>query len=148
MEQVKENVLDKVPYRRVKGKTVDVKTRVIMPKFSKAWKAKAARALSIPEEVTINLDARSSAAWKLIDGKRTVREIGERMHDEFGEKIEPLYPRLAHLLRIMEMNDLIGYRKVRRRRRPTGSSGIRPRPIADEGDGTTEEGDDGADPSD
>jgi len=125
MEQVKENVLDKVPYRRVKGKTVDGKVRVVMPKFSKPWKLKAARTLSLPEEVTINLDARSSAAWKIMDGKRTVREIGEAMHDEFGEKIEPLYPRLSYLLRIMEQNGLIGYRTPKRTRKKPKT--VRPR---------------------
>lgn len=144
---MRENVLEKVPYRRVKGKTVDGKVRIVRPKFSKPWKEKAAKAFGFPIEVSINLDARSTAAWKLIDGKRTVREIGETMHDEFGERIEPLYPRLAYLLRIMEMNGLIGFRRPRRRR-PKGLKGVKPSSGPDDGEGKTEEGADGADTSD
>jgi hypothetical protein len=128
MEQVREdNILGKVPYRRVKGVEADGRIFVVMPKFDRPWKEKAAKALGFPLEVSIKLDARSSAAWKLIDGRTTVRAIGETMHGEFGEKIEPLYPRLAVLLRIMEQNHLIGYRKVRRRRaRPKRPARSRP----------------------
>jgi len=38
----------------------------------------------------------------LIDGKKSLIEIGEAVKAEFGDKAEPLYERLAKYIQIME----------------------------------------------
>ncbi len=41
------------------------------------------------------LDEIGSFAWRRSDGRATLREIGEALRDRFGERVEPLGPRLA-----------------------------------------------------
>ena len=108
-----ENLLDKVPYRRKKGRAIGGRIHIVMPKYPEGWRKRSARALGLPVKVTVHLDGRSSRVWGLIDGKRTVEEIGALMRERYGEKIEPVYGRLGTLLMIMERNGLIGYREKR-----------------------------------
>lgn len=48
-----------------------------------------------PKVSHIRLDAFGSFVWKQIDGERNLIEIGELVREEFQEKAEPLYERLA-----------------------------------------------------
>ncbi|MEE9390229.1 MAG: PqqD family protein [Candidatus Aminicenantaceae bacterium] len=59
----------------------------------------------------INLDDFGSFLWELCDGTTTVQELSECMKDKFGDKIEPLYDRLALFLQSLERNRFIVYRK-------------------------------------
>jgi len=125
MEAVRnrENLLQKVPYRLRRGRVVDGRVHIVMPKYHEGLRRRLAAAIGLPLEITIRLDSRSSRVWALIDGKRTVREIGREMKAQFGESIEPLYGYLATLLMIMERNGLIAYRRRRARRRPRPRGG-------------------------
>ena len=40
--------------------------------------------------------------WPLIDGKRNLIEISELVHEEFGDKAEPLYNRLVQYIKTLE----------------------------------------------
>jgi len=55
----------------------------------------------------ITLEEFGSFLWKNIDGRSTLREIAERFKDEFGEKVEPLYPRLNKYVVTLKNNKLI-----------------------------------------
>jgi len=50
----------------------------------------------------------------LIDGKTSVRDIGVVVEEDFGEKVEPLYGRLANFLSILERNNLILYSNLKK----------------------------------
>ena len=60
-----------------------------------------------PEVMRIKLDDRGSFVWQAIDGSRTIEEIGHLLFTEFGERVEPVYQRLAAFLQILKNNGFI-----------------------------------------
>ncbi|MBR5514713.1 MAG: PqqD family protein [Clostridia bacterium] len=64
-----------------------------------------------PKVSHIHLDENGSFAWLLIDGNRCILDMGEPVKEHFGEKAEPLYPRLAQFFKILETNKFIEYKK-------------------------------------
>ena len=60
-----------------------------------------------PEYSYIHLDELGSFVWPLIDGKTNIIELGKLVKEEFGEKAEPLYPRLAKYFQILESYNFI-----------------------------------------
>lgn len=50
----------------------------------------------------IHLDEIGSFVWPLMDGERTITEIGELVEEHFGEKAQPTYNRLAQFFHILE----------------------------------------------
>lgn len=61
-----------------------------------------------PEESKILFDPYSSYIWLGIDGKRNVEELGVYMKARYGEKAEPLYPRLVKFINILKDNRYAG----------------------------------------
>ena len=59
---------------------------------------------SIPEYRKIELDEYCSTVFSLIDGERTVKEIGEILENKFGNKVHPLYERLLIFLKHIDIN--------------------------------------------
>ena len=57
--------------------------------------------------IKVKLDELSSGVWDLVDGSRTVREIGEKIKSRYGESVEPLYPRLMEFLEILLRNNFV-----------------------------------------
>ena len=55
-----------------------------------------------PEVSNIDLDEFGSFVWLSIDGKNTVFDIGGKVKEEFGEDVEPLYPRLIQFLNVLK----------------------------------------------
>ena len=54
-----------------------------------------------PKISYIHLDEMGSFVWPLIDGEKTILEIGDFVKEHFGEKAAPLYQRLAQHFRIL-----------------------------------------------
>ena len=50
----------------------------------------------------IHLDELGSFVWPLIDGERTIFDIGKDVEEHFGEKAQPLYERLAKYFQILD----------------------------------------------
>ncbi|ADL05583.1 PqqD family protein [Lacrimispora saccharolytica] len=48
----------------------------------------------IPEYKRMTMDEYGSCVFLLIDGRKTVREIGKSLEETYGDKVEPLYERL------------------------------------------------------
>jgi hypothetical protein len=57
-----------------------------------------AKALHLKTRRRIRLDEYGWSVWRLLDGRRTVEEIGERLSESHGDAVEPLYPRLARFM--------------------------------------------------
>ncbi len=57
----------------------------------------------------IRLDEVGSFAWLLLDGERTVGEVGELMREEFGETVEPVEERLGHLVVMLRREGFLLY---------------------------------------
>lgn len=58
----------------------------------------------IPEYKKIELDAYGSYVFLQLDGKRTVKEIGENLEAKFGDEVNPLYERLLLFLNHVDVN--------------------------------------------
>lgn len=55
-----------------------------------------------PKISKIHLDRMGNFIWPLIDGEKSLFELAELVKQEFGEKAEPLYPRLAQYFKNLE----------------------------------------------
>ena len=66
---------------------------------------------SHPKVSHIKLDCFGSFVWKQIDGNRNLIEIGVMVKEEFGEKCEPLYERLAKYFEMLKNNKFVEFRR-------------------------------------
>lgn len=64
-----------------------------------------------PEYTHVHLDELGSFIWPLIDGKKDIIALGKDVKEQFGEKAEPLYPRLAKYFQILESYHFIKLNK-------------------------------------
>jgi hypothetical protein len=58
----------------------------------------------IPEYKKTSLDEYGSYVFLLIDGIKTVKDIGENLEAKYGEKVHPLYERLLLFLNHINVN--------------------------------------------
>ncbi len=82
---------------------------ISVPRFSGRLGVGFCRLARVSPEFGLNLDAYGSFVWLLIDGKTSVRDLGSHLREEYGDKVEPLYGRLAHFLSLLERNRLLVY---------------------------------------
>lgn len=64
-----------------------------------------------PPYSDIDLDTFGSFVWKQIDGDRSIHEIAQLVKAQFGQKAEPLYPRLVTYFRTLKNNRFVQWRK-------------------------------------
>ncbi|MCM1122216.1 MAG: PqqD family protein [Eubacterium sp.] len=62
----------------------------------------AQKLLKKPRYTKVHMEKYGSFLWPLIDGKRTVMELADLQKAEFGDEVEPLYPRVVKYMQIME----------------------------------------------
>lgn len=63
-----------------------------------------------PKFTKVHMEKYGSFLWRLIDGERTVMELADLQKAEFGDEVEPLYPRVAKYMQIMESYHFISLR--------------------------------------
>lgn len=59
---------------------------------------------NIPEYSNVSFDDYGSFIFLQVNGKRTVKEIGENLEARFGEEVYPLYKRLLLFLNHIDVN--------------------------------------------
>lgn len=104
------NLLKLTPIRNCKWTTQKKNPdliRILKPRFDTKIGKKLGNRLKLKPTFNINLDEYGTAVWRLCDGKLTVEEIGEILKTQFAKDVEPLYPRLAAFLRILEANEVL-----------------------------------------
>jgi hypothetical protein len=74
-----------------------------------AVKARLVAAAGVPPDLTVHLDPLGSAAWRLIDGRRTVAEVRARLHADHPGETE-LSARLGKFLGAMVSNGFLRLR--------------------------------------
>ncbi len=62
---------------------------------------------SRPRYSRIELDDYGSFVWQQLDGHRTILDISVLMHERFAKDAEPLLPRLAVFMRMLETHGFI-----------------------------------------
>lgn len=99
-----ENFLDKIPVRK---ETINWSTdgdgNVTLEMENKGVANRIAQKLLRKPKISyIHLDENGSFIWPLLDGEKTVFEIGELVEEHFGEKAHPLYERLSQYIKTLE----------------------------------------------
>lgn len=85
------------------------------------WNTIFQKLLKKPRVSYVHLDKMGSFIWPLLDGERTVREIGEAVEDRFGDEAKPLYERLLKYLQILESYHFISLKQYILRTEPAGA---------------------------
>lgn len=80
---------------------------LLIPIYTTNRGEKIADALRLKTIRRIKMDDYGWSVWALIDGERDVRSIGKLLSKEFGEDVEPLFPRLAKFMAYLQNLKLI-----------------------------------------
>ena len=67
---------------------------------------------SSPKTSRIALDNIGSYVWLLIDGRRSLEQIGSEINSSIGEDAYPVYERLIKYIGILKENKMIKIKKV------------------------------------
>ena len=62
-----------------------------------------------PKISYVHLDKMGSFVWSLIDGEKSIVELGEAVEEKFGEEAHPLYERLAKYFQILDSYHFISW---------------------------------------
>jgi hypothetical protein len=111
------------PVRQMEWQYKDkAKTRatILLPVFETKLGKKLGKMYKIKSHRKVNLDEYGTAIWILCNGRATVREIGEVISEQFGDKVEPLYDRLSHFLNILEKDKMIKFSTLKPPKRIKG----------------------------
>ncbi len=103
-KDTKENFLDKIPSRNAEiNWSQDQNGLVTLEIENKSvFNLIAQKLLKKPKISYIHLDEMGSFVWPILDGKTDITDIGKSVKEHFGDKAEPLYPRLAKYFQILE----------------------------------------------
>ncbi len=102
------NLLELIPQPRVEWlQEQDQRIVLLIPRFGSGRLGQWLKAQLKARPVRIRLDEIGSATWQLIDGRRTVGEIGRALQKQFGAKVEPIYERLAVFFKRLEREKFI-----------------------------------------
>lgn len=101
---VSENYLERKPKRPEEIEwSVDAKKIVTLNiENTGVFNRMAQKFLNKPKVTHIHLDEIGSFVWPLIDGEKTIIDIGKEVEKRFGEKADPLYERLAKYFQILD----------------------------------------------
>lgn len=112
MPDKKDNYLDHIPLRSDNKWETDMDGNVTIFVENKGVFNKIAQALlKKPKVSQIHLEEFGSYIYPLIDGEKSVYDIGQLVTAHFGDKAEPLYPRLTKYFRMLENYGFIEYKK-------------------------------------
>ncbi len=106
-----QNYLDLIPQRSsALNWYVDIRERIVLEIENTGFFDRIAQKyFGKPKTTKVHLDPQGSYLWPLIDGKRSVYELAALQKERFGEKAEPLYPRIIKYMQILESYHFIYY---------------------------------------
>lgn len=107
-----ENYLDRKPLRNEKFSWSEDKEQVTLEIENKGvWNTIFQKLLKKPRISYVHLDKMGSFVWPLLDGRKTIFEIGKAVKNQFGDEAEPLYERLVKYFQILESYHFIYFKK-------------------------------------
>lgn len=101
---IPKNYLDRIPYRPLEINwerdengivTLEIENRGFMNRV-------AQKLFKRPRTSFIHLDETGSFLWEIIDGQKSIFDLGVLVEEKFGEKAHPLYERLAKYFMILD----------------------------------------------
>ncbi len=112
MPDKKDNYLDHIPLRSDNKWETDRDGNVTIFVENKGVFNKIAQALlKKPKVSQIHLEQFGSYIFPLIDGEKSIYEIGQLVGEHFGDAAEPLYPRITQYFKMLSDYGFIEYRK-------------------------------------
>lgn len=111
-EVINQNYLEKIPVKQEGLKwDVDEQGMVTLYVHNTGLMKKITQKLfGKPEYTQVHLDENGSFIWPLVDGEKDIIELGKLVKEHFGEKAEPLYPRLAKFFQILESYSFVSFK--------------------------------------
>ena len=109
-EKMKLNLLDCTPIREPDLKwTEDENGKVTLHRVHTSFTDRLIHSVTKRplRQSHITLEEFGSFLWKIMDGRTTLRDLADQLKEEFGESIEPLYPRLEKYMVVLKNNKLI-----------------------------------------
>ena len=112
MKNKNENFLEKIPVLNQNiGWSKNEEGAVTLEIENKgAFNRIAQKLFKKPKISYIHLEEIGSFVWPLIDGEKDIFSIGEYIKEHFGEKAEPLYPRLVQYFETLETYKFIAFK--------------------------------------
>ena len=101
---ISKNYLERIPFRphEINWKqdeegvvTLEIENRGFMNRV-------AQKLLGKPRISYIHLDEMGSFLWVILDGEKSILDLGVLVGEHFGEKANPLYERLARYFQILD----------------------------------------------
>ena len=77
--------------------------KLLVPRFRSSWMQWLQQRLKKPH-IKVKLDKIGSAVWLLIDGSRSVWQIGSELERQLGEEVQPVGERLGMFLGLLRRN--------------------------------------------
>lgn len=109
---ISENYLERKPVRAQIKWSADGEDKITLEIENKGFFNWIAQKLFKKPKISyVHLDETGSFIWPLIDGNKTIIELGKDVEGKFGEKANPLYERLATYFRILESYGFISWNK-------------------------------------
>jgi hypothetical protein len=107
------NLLELIPVQNLQSeKNEEGLFTLLKPKFSQPLLAKYLLPRLKRPHFKVKLDEIGSFIWNLCDGNHAVKEIGLRLREEFGDRVEPLYERLGVFFQSLEKNRFISFKNL------------------------------------
>lgn len=112
-DNLSENFLDRIPIQTDEiDWTTDENGIVTLEIENKGFVNRIAqKLLKKPKISYIHLDEMGSFIWPILDGQKSVFELGKEVEEHFGENAQPLYERLIKYLKILESYGFISFLK-------------------------------------
>ena len=107
-----ENFLEKIPVRREDiAYSCDDNGIVTLEIENKgAFNRIAQKLFKKPKVSYVHLDEIGSYIWPLIDGEKNIIKIGKELQETLGDKVNPLYERLAKYFQILASYGFVSYK--------------------------------------
>lgn len=108
------NLLDLVPEKSEKFRAeIDKEGKVTIFVENKGlFNFIAQKLFNKPRFTQIHLEEFGSFIWQQIDGIKTVKEIADILHEQFGEKSDPLYPRICVYMKMLCNYEFVAWKSL------------------------------------
>ncbi len=109
--QNNQNILDLIPiHNKEWGKRADGTIYLKKDRFKNPFLNKMVGRLGIPPQIHIHLDEFGSFVWHQCNGSQPVSEIAKKLHERFGDRVNPVYERLSAYIKQLAYQKFIAYK--------------------------------------
>lgn len=87
---------------------------ILIPRFKNKLAVKLFTGNLKSPFIKANLDEFGSETWILIDGQRSVQQVGQKLIEKFGVSIEPVYDRLTQFMTNLHRYNFITFLELKK----------------------------------